>query len=125
MKINTKFGTLYIARGGFGYQLLDSKGIDMYNLFETKPKTLISALKKANTIQEFFNTLNKLTDEIGIWYGTNKKEIVNGLYEEIKDYEERNNYEERTTKKLVSEVINNCANRIGKYYALCSYWNYF
>jgi len=128
MLVNTKFGTLYIAKGGFGYQLLDSKGIVICEYDNDMPIRWRKDLKTCETEQEFFDTLSELIgDEIGIYFGTNKKRLAEEIYQEIKEYEELNNRDikERTTKKNVLEVLTECANHIGKYYVLCDYWNYF
>ena len=127
LKIETKFGTLYITRGGFGYQLLDSKGIVIWDYDNDMPIRWRKYLKTCETEKEFFDTLNELIGDNGIYWGTNKKELAEELYQEIKDYEELNgrNVKERTTKKQVLDTITDCANKIGKYYVLCDYWNYF
>ena len=127
-RIDTKFGTLYIQVGvGLGYQLLDSNGIVIWDYDHDMPIRHAKDLSNAKTEQEFFNTLNFLCNDEGVYFGTNKKKLAGELYQEIKDYEELNerNIKERTTKKLVYETITDCANKIGKYYALCGYWNYF
>lgn len=128
MKINSKFGTLFVAKGGFGYQLLDSKGIVIWEFDNNAPVRWRKDLETCETEKELFDTLSCLIgDEIGIYWGTNKKELAEELYQEIKDYEELNgrNVKERTTKKQVLDTITDCANRIGKFYALFDYWNYF
>lgn len=125
MKVITNFGTLYIARGGFGYQLLDSKGIVIWDYDNDMLYHHRKELEKCETAQEFFDYLNELINDEGIYWGTNKKELAEALHKEISDYEELNNYEERTTKKQVLDTITECANKIGKFYALCGYWNYF
>lgn len=125
MKINTKFGTLYAQRGGFGYQLLDSKGFTIWDYDNDMPMRYKKELESCETEQEFFDLLNILINDEGIYWGTNKKELADLLYEEINDYETRNDIDLKTTKKFILETISSCANRIGKHYVLCGYWNYF
>lgn len=128
IEIKTKFGNLYYEEMPMNEQaLIDSKGIIIWCYDNDMVKNHIKDLESAETEQEFFDLLNTLIDDNGIYWGKNKKKVADELYSEIKDYEERNgrNIKERTTKKLVLDTISECANRIGKYYALCDYWDYF
>lgn len=127
MKINTKFGKLFVEKGGFGYQLLDSFGYCMWDYDNDMPIRWKKDLEKCETEDKFFSALNELIGDEGIYWGKNKKKVAEELYQEIKDYEELNHRDikERTTKKAVLETISECANHIGKYYVLCGYWNYF
>ena len=126
-RIDTKFGTLYFGRGGFGYILYDSLGFTMWDYDNPMVLEHSEELENAKTEQEFFDTLNELISDNGVCWGTNKKKITDELYQEIKDYEELNGRDirERTTKKFVLDTITDCANKIGKYYVLVGYWNYF
>lgn len=129
MKINTKFGTLFTEEMPMNeYALIDSNGIVIWYFDNNAPVRWRKDLENCETEQGFFNTLSNLIgDEVGIYFGTNKKKLAEEIYQEIKEYEKLNgrSIKERTTKKNVLEVLTECANHIGKHYVLCDYWNYF
>ena len=125
----TKFGTLYARKWGSGYQLLDSEAVEIQYYDNDMPVRWLqdNCFKGCKDEQDFFDTLYELLgghEDLGIYYGKNINKLVDEMYDEINDYNERNGYD-KTTKNEIKEVILNNHNTIGKYYVLVDYWQYF